>query len=80
VQTLDAAPALRTLPAGKSGDFTPLFLFNKFACGNFRLLYSYLIEGISPLVALFSSSSRSLTKVTLQHSFWGDVSPLHPTP
>jgi hypothetical protein len=32
-------------PAEKMGDFTPRFLFNKFACGNFRLLHSTLTVG-----------------------------------
>ena len=47
-QTLDSAPALRTLSSGKMGDFTPRFLFNKFACGNLRLLYSNLMVGFFP--------------------------------
>jgi len=41
-QTLDPAPALCTLAREKRGDFALLFLFNKFACGNQKLLYSNL--------------------------------------
>jgi hypothetical protein len=44
------------------GDFTLRFLFNKFACGNFRLLYSNRSGTIFLLAALLSSSSRTLTE------------------
>jgi len=43
------------------GDFVLLFLFNKFACANFRLLYSNHDYSISYLAAVLSTGSRTVT-------------------
>jgi hypothetical protein len=43
------------------GDFARLFLFNKFACGNFAVAVQQPDGGIFSLAALVSTSSRTLT-------------------
>ena len=59
---MGALSALRLTRTSVLSAELPRLRINKFACANFRLLYSYLIEGIFPLAALLSSSSRSLTE------------------
>src|SRR5208282_2291451 len=55
----------------KMGDFARCFLFNKFACGNLRLLYSNLMVGFFFLAALVSTSSPAVTQGSSAATIYG---------